>query len=90
MKKCLNMLNDDNFTKLTDDPTKSMKGKFKEQLERSKVSLVKMNAIKFIRQVLHQVNYMEQPKSTKWQEMAILITFLYKQSFQTLVQHPII
>ena len=49
MNKCLNMLNNDNFIKLTATLQSQFKGKFKEQLERSKVSLVKMNAIKFIR-----------------------------------------
>ena len=64
MKKCLNMLDSGNFIKLTILQSQP-KGKFKEQLERSKVSLVKMNIIKFIRQALHQVNYMEQQKFTK-------------------------
>ena len=52
MNKFLNMLNNDNFIKLNDNPTKSIKRKPKEQLERLEVSLVKMNAIKFITQVL--------------------------------------
>ena len=64
MKKCLNMLDSDNFIKLTILQNQP-KRKFKEQLETSKVSLVKMNIIKFIRQALHQVNYMEQQKFTK-------------------------
>ena len=41
MKKCLNMLNDDNFTKLTDDPTKSIKRKIQRAIRRIKSKLSK-------------------------------------------------
>ena len=37
MNKCLNILNNDNFIKLTDILQNQSKGKFKEQLGRSKV-----------------------------------------------------
>ena len=90
MKKCLNMLNNDNFMKLTDHRTKSIEGKIQGAIRKIKCKLNKMNTIKFIRQVLHQVNCMEQQNFAKWQKMTILITFLYDQSIQTLVQHLII
>ena len=39
IKKCLDMLNNSSFIKSTDEPNNQSKGKFKEQLERSKVSI---------------------------------------------------
>ena len=39
IKKCLDMLNNNSFIKSTDEPNNQSKGKFKEQLERSKVSI---------------------------------------------------
>ena len=53
------MLNNDNFTKLTANLTKSIKRKIQRAFEKLKVRLVKMSKIKFNRQVLQQVNYME-------------------------------
>ena len=41
MKKCLNMLNDDNFTKLTDDPTKSIERKIQGAIRKIKSKLSK-------------------------------------------------
>ena len=42
-----------------------LKGKFKEQLEISKVSLVRMNTMKFIQQFLHQGKLFETAKVQK-------------------------
>ena len=41
LKKCLNMLNNDNFIKLTDDPTKSMEGKLQRTTREIKDKLSK-------------------------------------------------
>ena len=41
MKKCLNMLNNDNFIKLTDDPTKSIQGKIQKAIRKMKSKLSK-------------------------------------------------
>ena len=41
MKKCLNMLNDDNFTKLTDYPTKSIERKIQRAIRNIKSKLSK-------------------------------------------------
>ena len=41
MKKCLNMLNSDNFIKLTDDPTKSIEGKIQRAIRKMKSKLIK-------------------------------------------------
>ena len=48
-----------------------------------------MNKTKLIRQVLHQVKYMEHQKFTKLQKMTVLKNFLYEQLFKTLVHHLI-
>ena len=45
MKKCLNMLNDDNFTKLTDDPTKSIKRKIQRAIRRIKSKLLFLDVL---------------------------------------------
>ena len=41
MKKCLDMLNNDNFIKLTDDPTKSIEGKIQRAIRKIKSKLSK-------------------------------------------------
>ena len=41
-----------------------------------------MNRVKFIREVLHQVNSMVQQNFTNRQKITILITFFYDQLFQ--------
>ena len=47
MNKCLNILNNDNFIKLTDDPTKSIEGKIQRGIRKikSKVSKDEYNKI---------------------------------------------
>ena len=41
MKKCLDMLNNDNFIKLTDNPTKSIEGKIQRAIRKIKSKLSK-------------------------------------------------
>ena len=41
MKKCLNILKNDNFIKLTDDPTKSIEGKIERAIGKIKSKLSK-------------------------------------------------
>ena len=41
MSKCFNMSNNDNFMKLTDDPTKSSKGKIQTAIRKIKIKLNK-------------------------------------------------
>ena len=48
MNKCLNMLNNDNFIKLTDEPTKSIEGKIQRAIRKIKSKLSKDDYIKFI------------------------------------------
>ena len=48
MNKCLNMLNNDNFMKLTDEPTKSIEGKIQRAIRKIKSKFSKDDYIKFI------------------------------------------
>ena len=41
MSKCFNMSNNDNFMKLTDDPTKSSEGKIQTAIRKIKIKLNK-------------------------------------------------
>ena len=90
MKKCLDMLNNDNFIKLTDDPTKSIEGKIQRAIRKIKSKLSKDEYNKIYSTGSASGKLYGTANVHIMAEMTILITFLYDQSFQTLVQHLII
>ena len=87
MKKCLDMLNNDNFIKLTDNPTKSIEGKIQRAIRKIKSKLSKDEYNKIYSTGSASGKLYGTANVHIMAEMTILITFLYDQSFQTLVQH---
>ena len=79
IEKCLGLLDNEKFVKITDDPTKRIECEIQQCVRKIKTKLAKHNTYSCILLVLHLESFTELPKFINYPMVVILLNFLSDQ-----------